>query len=304
MKRLYKFFAFAFVVLAFASCNSFEDENSPSSEQEEKTIVELPDSVKRHLIEQDSLISGLVNKIDKLRQELNEVKGTTSQLQPDVEKLESPKSIWNYLTLGALILAIISLIMVLAKSRGLNENEVEGIFKDCLTRSSRFNNLQEKVDRLINSRQNSNNTPNSSYALQRLEDRVKSLELQLNKIQQVKSCTGNSQLELQRIVQQTEAIKIGYAKSNSGKYFFDILDFNQEGCVYSIKFVSNTKGEFDLISLNKIKSRNDWQSVIDWEGDVNVAEASSYKLIRCGIVEKIDETTWEVKDNLKIRFLK
>lgn len=317
MKNLIKYFAFAILTFAIASCSYFEDEKGESSQIQEKTIVELPDSVKQHLIAQDSLTMGLVNKIDELTQELNNVKSEYAALKADVEKLESPRSTWNYLTLGALALALITFIMSFVRTKGLDETDVQNIFKDCLTNSTRFNALKETVDRLANSKSNANSryapqavpTQGVEARLKRIEDQIVVVTKFINTVASSQSGAnggvsnvGYNKKEEKK--KENEYSKVGYAKSNSGKYFFDILDSNQEGCVYSIKFKSTTKGEFDLISLDKIKSRNDWQSVIDWEGDVNITEASSYKLIRSGVIEKIDETTWEVKENLKIRFLK
>jgi hypothetical protein len=98
---------------------------------------------------------------------------------------------------------------------------------------------------------------------------------------------------------ENRTTKVGYANINTGKYFTKILDSSQETCVFSINFMSETKGEFTIISLDKIKSRNGWQEVVEYTGSIE--ESTSFKEVDKGICEKVDDITWEVTRPLKIR---
>jgi hypothetical protein len=67
--------------------------------------------------------------------------------------------------------------------------------------------------------------------------------------------------------------------------------------------MSPTKGRFNIISLDKIQSRNDWQQKIECSG-ISIKEASDFRIEEEGLCEKIEENTWQVTKPLKIRLLK
>ena len=67
--------------------------------------------------------------------------------------------------------------------------------------------------------------------------------------------------------------------------------------------ISNIKGKFNIISLDKIQSRNDWQQKVECSG-ISIKEASDFRVEDDGICEKIDENTWQVTNPLKIRLIK
>ena len=108
--------------------------------------------------------------------------------------------------------------------------------------------------------------------------------------------------ETTRSREEHEYQKVGYAKVDTDIYFTTIYDSNQEGCVFKITFTSQSKGKFNIISLDKIQSRNDWQKKVECSG-VSIKEASDFRLEDEGICEKIDEINWKVTKPLKIRLL-
>lgn len=106
-------------------------------------------------------------------------------------------------------------------------------------------------------------------------------------------------------VEKPEPTKVGYAGLNQDVYFMEILSSNQDGCVYKIEFKSESKGEFDLISLNKIKSMNGWKDVVETEGDCMLEKATSYSVVSKGVCERIPNgKVWKVVSKLKIRLKK
>ena len=172
-----------------------------------------------------------------------------------------------------------------------------------MDQSKRLKTMQNQLDLLQSSSHISSPRTNQAYS-PNIETRIKSLEATLNQVVKDIKAIHNSAPTSNLENSGTGYIKTGYAKLNSQNYFVEIFDSYQEGCVYKISFKSDGKGEFDLITLDKIKSRNGWQDVIEYDGPCTMAEATSYKLGRPGIIEKIDNQTWEVKQKLKIKISK
>ncbi len=317
--KFYYLFISLLCTIAFSSCD-FIGDNSNQKEVEVKQIVELPDSVKQHIIKQDSLYCGLIAKIDTLTMALNTSQQEVAKLQQNFEKLESPKSFWNYMTVGALILAFIAIILNFAHC-GLSENKVRRCIKEYLDSSKRINDFQRKINdiesKLVNSNSNSRYMPTGPIS-RKAEDRIVYLE---GKIKEVIDAVNRHEAEIKNRDISTSTTQVskstsqqkkefeykkdGYAKLNSGAYFMEILDSNQEGCVFHINFKSQNKGEFNIISLDKIKSRNEWKNVIEATGNCTIEDATSYKVEEMGICEKLsDGKTWEMKRKLRIKISK
>ena len=65
------------------------------------------------------------------------------------------------------------------------------------------------------------------------------------------------------------------------------------------------EGEFDIISLGKIKTINDLKEVLDLApGSCLLNEASSHIVVEKGRCKKIDDSTWEVTKKLVIKVFK
>ena len=69
------------------SCDLFEDEWPTTEAEGVKTIVELPVSVKQKIVEQDSLMTELLNKVDTLTKELNSTKAENAELKKDIKSV-------------------------------------------------------------------------------------------------------------------------------------------------------------------------------------------------------------------------
>ncbi len=306
----------AFCAFLVESCDSI-DGSDIHKEVEVKQIVELPDTVKQHLIKQDSLYTGLIAKIDTLTNELNASQQSIAQLQNNVDMLESPESFWNYMTVGAIILSLIAIVLTFLCGGRLDEDKVRRIVRSILDESTRLNELQRKVqelEKVKNTNANLGYMPAGSIS-RKAEDRIVYLEGKIREVidavnrheTEIKNC-GGAKPTLPSTPSKSEQPKFskeGYAKLNSGAFFLEILDSNQEGCVFHINFKSENKGEFDIISLDKIKSRNGWQEVVETTGNCTMEDATSYKVADKGICEKLsDGKTWEMKRKLKIKISK
>lgn len=311
MKKLLNFIVCSTAILALSSCSFFENEESPKDLTEVSTIKELPDSLKKKIVEHDALMTELLNKVDTLTAELNTIKTENAELKEKLAELKSPRSIWAYVSICAFILGLIALIMALFKPKGIKEQKVYDIVKKCLDDSRRIKELQVQVKNLLSLHHNNRTSQSgSSYEigydarLRRLESQISRVVavLNTNKDGMEKSVTQPS-TDIHKPHREPEYQKIGYAKNDKDMYFTTIYDSNQEGCVFEISFTSPSKGKFNIISLDKIQSRNDWQQKVECSG-ISIKEASDFLVEDDGICEKIDENTWQVTKPLKIRLLK
>lgn len=298
-------------IFTVSSCGYFNEKGATKDPQDNATTIEgISQEIKNKIAAQDTLMNALVLKVDTLAQALTLAQTENAELKAQVEKLESPRSTWAWMTIGAIALSIIAILMALLK-KGLNKKEVLRIVEDSLNHSQRLSELISDVKNLRtdNNRSTRNSLSNSSVNTS-IENRLSQVEKILNEVvnyingqaqnNQRQSQTG-SQVEQQS--KQPERHRIGYAKIDTDMYFTTIYDSNQEGCVFKITFTSQTKGKFNLIALDKIQSRNDWQKKVECSG-ISIKEASDFRLEDEGICEKIDENTWEVTKPLKIRLLK
>lgn len=309
MKQYFNIIVCLITILALSSCNLLEDEKKSKDAEQVRTIVELPDSVKQKIVEQDALMAVLLNKVDTLTAELNATKTENAELKEKIAELKSPKSTWAYVSMSAFLLGLIALFVPIFKPKGVKEEKVYDIVKNCLDESRRIKDLQIHVNNLLSSQRNSRTSQPNAYAsntdsrLSQLESQVAQVIAVVNKMTASVQSTTPQRTDTPRGQREAEYQKVGYAKNDKDMYFTTIYESNQEGCVFKITFTSPTKGKFNLISLDKIQSRNDWQQKVECSG-ISIKEASDFRVEEEGCCEKIDANTWQVTKPLKIRLLK
>lgn len=309
MKKVYSLIALT-AVLALSSCSFFEDDKSSKGKDEIRTIVELSDSVKQKIADHDTLMTELLNKVDTLTAELNLTKEESAEMKEKIAELKSPKSTWAYISIGAFILGLIALIISLLKPKGIKEKQVYEIVKKSLDESRRIKELQVNVNNLLSSQRNnrmsnisSSYAPNSDSRLRQLENQMAQVIGIINKITVTASQPVSTRKEPAPSRKENEYQKVGYAKVDTDIYFTTIYESNQEGCVFKLTFTCQSKGKFNIIALDKIQSRNDWQKKVECSG-VSIKEATDFRLEDEGICEKIDDNTWKVTKPLKIKLIK
>ena len=89
-----KFFIYIFflVPILCTSCEWFNGSEIKDNKTV-KNIAEFPDSVRKYLVEQDSLNNELISKIDTLTRALNTSKNDLKQLQSEIKESRSPQII-------------------------------------------------------------------------------------------------------------------------------------------------------------------------------------------------------------------
>jgi hypothetical protein len=252
-----------------------------------------------------------------LTHELDRTKNEVKLLKNSVNEFPSPSLI--PLVLIILLIFIIALVIIYIKlGEKISYQDFDSMIgskisnkvdNDLFNLSTRIRNLEHDVSYLGGSKNTSNDSVNNSG----FENRIAILEKKMYLLEK-KSLTQNSFESPTSIPTKTNnkdeskeyqmPSKVGYANINNKTYFMEVLNSIKETCVYKITFKTQDSGNFDLISLDKIKYRNGWDEVIDYEGDCSMEEASSYTLIEPGIIKKLEEGIWEVTKKLKIRVSK
>ena len=309
MKKILNFIVCVIAIFSLSSCDYFNDKEASKGKQDNATIVEgISQEIKNKIAAQDTLMNALVLKVDTLAQALTKAQTENAELKSQVEKLESPKSTWGYMTLASIALAILALVLSLLR-KGVSKEKVDEIFSNNLDKSKRIAELKATVFQLQSGQNHNRVSQPVNTSLQNLDARLRSVESSLsrlssrtNEVHDTSNPSINHRQEQPRQPKETEYLKMGYANINSGNIFTKIFDSAQESCVFSIKFKSATKGEFNIISLDKIKSRNMWQKIVEYTGSIE--EATSFKVEEYGICEKYDDVTWQVTKKLKIKLQK
>lgn len=290
------------------SCDS-DDKNNKKVVAENNERIEkmelFSDSTREKLIKQDSVNEILLVKIDTLTtkvNELNEYKSKVDEINGQLQNIKQPHNgLSTVLLWSSLVIAIIALALVWSFPKKFYKDKLRYILhKDFDKSNQKIQEINEKLN-LLAKKQTTTNQNNKQY--EELERRIKALEVANNRGNSRNIANTSSNRET--VHQEVNTQKVVYAKLNSGKYFLELSESNQEGCVFKINYnTSLNRGEFCIISLDKIKSRNGWNEVVDYSGNCVMKEATDYRLVEKGLCEKLTDGTWEVKRKLKITITK
>ncbi len=291
MKKLLNFIVCSTAIFALFSCNVFNDnEQSQDTNNDTNTVEVISQEMKDKIAAQDTLMGALVLEVDTLGQALTQVHKENAELKARVAKLENPKSTWGYMILAVLAIAIIALILFLLM-KGVIKKEVREIV------NNKFDKPQRKVTK---NEESVGSLKKTSKEKDARSQKVKSTDSsgKANEVHDVSSAVTKPQ---EQPCQSPKAgyLKKGYAKINNDEFFAQIFDSAEEDCVFSIEFKSATKGEFNIIAVDKVKSRNNWQEIVECTG-LSIKDATSFKVKEFGICEKCDDSAWKITRKLKI----
>ena len=309
-KNLINYMVIILLSLLANSCDLFGDgKSSQLNLKDVESIEQLQDTIKRILVAQDTLYAGLVNKIDSMSVALKTTDSNFKTLEQQVEALQEPTKLWNYITLfTAVIIVFILVAIFILYKHSMDKEQVEHcISKNAVSEQKVKIIIEKMIDASLSSFKKKQERPSSlsykssmptaeSQQIISLERRIVALERLLSSSNRHSTISNPDQRPT-----PTSITRIGYANINSKHYFLDVFDTKQEASVYEIHFRSDTEGVFDIISLDKIKSRNNWQEVVDAYGDCLMPEANSYEREEYGVCKKLNDNTWEVIKKLKIK---
>lgn len=292
------------LMLCMVSCDWLGD-SSQSTSTEPTEIAAMPDSITQKIIKQDSVMSTLVEQVAKLTNELNTIKVENNELKSQVDNLATPSNWWHIITIGALIFAIICILFTwLVSHQSIDDDTFKRGISEIELKLKRH---REDIESLKESKGlNVTQTKNSQYAhsphpsdeIKKLSRRLDNIEKKLSEVK-----ATDSPVDINR-QSSTQPLRKGYAKSNSSKYFSEIIPSNQEGCIYEVTFKSDTKAEFSIVSLQKMKQSNAWREIVEIVGNCNLEDAKSFSVKDYGVCEKVDDKMWSIKKNLVIELKK
>ena len=285
------------LMLCMVSCDWLGN-SSQSTSTEPTKIAAMPDSITEKLIKQDSVMAILVEQVDTLTNELNTIKDENNELKSQVDNLATPSNWWHIITIAALILAIVCILFTwLVSHQSIDDDTFK---REISNIASSLKHHREDIETLKRTNgQNVTQTRNSQYAPSyHLSDEIQKLNRRLDNIEKKLSRVDIN------IPTPTQPLRKGYAKSNSSKYFSEIIPSNQEGCIYEITFKSETEAEFSIISLQKMKQSNAWREIVEIVGNCNLEDAKSFSVKDKGVCEKVDGKMWLIKKNLVIELRK
>lgn len=261
--------------------------------------------------EQDTLMNAFIlARVDTLAQAIEQVQFTTDKLQKQADESMDVDDVGDKLSLAALAMAIISLILtIFLFCKRIGKGEINKIFKHNLDESTRVNKLQDNVARL-------------DAEQKKISQRIKEVDYQsqIDKTPQPSppisepshsaptstppASNGGRRPPEQPKHKQPRYFGKKYMKNNTDKYFTEILDSDQEVCAFVVEFTSEDQhqGEFSIISLDRIKSKDGWEKVVDCIG-CSKADATSFMVLERGICVESNGIL-EVTKNLKIKLVK
>ena len=271
----------------------------------------------------DSLLNAINQDIGSVKEEIQYFKKTTADLLASEKVIRSNIKTIFYISLGAFIVSLLTIIVVFVKVRTKADiSEISLLSKDLNYIKNAYNKLEFSFKQSENSKKVSSSSKEvmeqNSIAAS-LEKRLSILEnkMEMSVLNSKSPLYGHNDLNVSKLEsKQEESVesrylssvnkKVEYAQLNNEKYFMDTVSYKLETCVYKIEYLEPNIGAFDLISLDKIQSSNGWQDVIDIEptGDCTMEEAKDFVTLSLGECRKIDENTWKVTNNLKIKISK
>lgn len=255
-------------------------------------ILVLSDSLKQHLLKQDSLSNELVQKVDSLTINLNSASNDIKVLKDKEQTLSLLKDILP-LAVGVIALIVAICVAVRISNR---ISKMNGTIQKLESENKRS---QEEKQSSVNNYRSQNMSKNQNEEISCLKSEITRLR---NEIESLKK--ANTPVATYKKVESFQT-KTLYAGKNSKKYFINPTDVKQETSVFKITLKSQNQGEFDIISIDKIRQRNDFELVVDFQGDnCLLNEAKRCETIQPGLCVKRPDGFWEVISKLKIKISK
>lgn len=291
MKSKIIFCALAMVFAVLAGCSGESQSDLANIEDSNASIYVLSDSLKQHLQMQDSLSNELVLKVDSLTISLNQATNEITALK----KKEKDNLLKDILPLAIGVIALIVAICV-AVCIGKRVSKMNG---KILKLESENKRSKEENRSSVNNYRPQNMSKSQNEEISWLKSELTRLR---NDIENPKK-TNTPVVTYMKV--ESFQTKTLYAGKNSNQYFINPTDIIQETSVFKIKLISQDKGEFDIISIDKIKQRNDFEPVVDFQGNnCLLNEANKSETIQPGLCLKRPDGLWEVVSKLKIKISK
>lgn len=279
-------------MMTVTSCDKIGWGQSPQPETEngESSIPLIEDSIKTHLVKQDSLYKGLTQQIDTLTKALNESKAEITELKQQVKE-QKLGTVWVVFIIVSMLLSIFSVLEILS-SHGMyvRKKDVDCLMKDYVER-------HKKKDNPALGRMPKNNVDVSQADIDDMRQRVSKLEQELKSLESFISKSSP-------VPVASLPSRVKYVKDLNSGYFMTLLSYKGEGCIFKVELKSETEGLFTLLSLDKLKTVNGLTDFVECIGNCKLEDAKNHEVKEMGTCKLKEKDVWVVTRKLKIKISK
>lgn len=267
------------MVVAMGSCESFSEHHQP----EGKDMESLAERV-------ESMDSDLCKFMDKVNDLEKEVKNP--------EKKNDRNLLIVGLALSAFSIVVCGFVCYICYGISKKIKKLEGDL------SNYKDQLRGLASRKTNEASSKSYTPDPYRQVYPQDGAIKELERRVQYLEQSLSRDKHQEeANEKRNGSKPVSVHTEYAMHTKTDIFGDVAPSRQEGSLYVITSTQEGKGEFDIISLAKLKNQDGWDKVVDCSGDCRLADATRYEVESPGLCEKVDGG-WKVTGKLKIKIFK
>ena len=271
----------ALCTVSYGCSDSTRAQNLPTNKEvfEDNKIKEV-----------NSHIDSLKSELFYLKKELKEQKKTIDDQQKEIKALKEKKSevslIWIILVSTALILILLSIYFYIT-------------FNDIKNRLDRHRTDIEKIFYKMEEYKSKSYIQNSTtkpIKNERTENNDKYKPSEEKPVVSTKEVT-KEETEPDKNIEETKEGYFGMLIGNS--YFSEIITSKNDNALFKA-WVSDTDGEFTILSLDAIRSIDGIENAVSKEG-VPIKDALYFKVIQKGKVKRNSKGNWSIVSPTKIK---
>ena len=271
----------ALCTVSYGCSDSTRAQNLPTNKEvfEDNKIKEV-----------NSHIDSLKSELFYLKKELKEQKKTIDDQQKEIKALKEKKSevslIWIILVSTALILILLSIYFYIT-------------LKDIQNRLDRHRSDIEKIFYKMEEYKSKSYIQNSTtkpIKNERTENNDKYKPSEEKSVVSTKEVT-KEETEPDKNIEETKEGYFGMLIGNS--YFSELITSKNDNALFKA-WVSDTDGEFTILSLDAIRSIDGIENAVYKEG-VPIKDALYFKVIQKGKVKRNSKGNWNVVSPTKIK---
>ena len=271
----------ALCTVSYGCSDSTRAQNLPTNKEvfEDNKIKEV-----------NSHIDSLKSELFYLKKELKEQKKTIDDQQKEIKALKEKKSevslIWIILVSTALILILLSIYFYIT-------------FNDIKNRLDRHRTDIEKIFYKMEEYKSKSYIQNSTtkpIKNERTENNDKYKPSEEKPVVSTKEVT-KEETEPNKNIEETKEGYFGMLIGNS--YFSEIITSKNDNALFKA-WVSDTDGEFTILSLDAIRSIDGIENAVSKEG-VPIKDALYFKVIQKGKVKRNSKGNWSIVSPTKIK---
>ena len=271
----------ALCTVSYGCSDSTRAQNLPTNKEvfEDNKIKEV-----------NSHIDSLKSELFYLKKELKEQKKTIDDQQKEIKALKEKKSevslIWIILVSTALILILLSIYFYIT-------------FNDIKNRLDRHRTDIEKIFYKMEEYKSKSYIQNSTtkpIKNERTENNDKYKPSEEKPVVSTKEVT-KEETEPDKNIEETKEGYFGMLIGNS--YFSELITSKNDNALFKA-WVSDTDGEFTILSLDAIRSIDGIENAVYKEG-VPIKDALYFKVIQKGKVKRNSKGNWNVVSPTKIK---